>query len=169
MNRAVRWPVAVVAKTGILGGGRVRTEEGVYRIRQAADGWYSILGRTPASGRVRYNGARDILEIERPGVSLSIQFRSELEKTAFELDRTVYDVATMDFGRISIRERGRSVVEGRVTPSGVRLESVAPDLQPIERELAFGLALRSNEYARGFSQADRAGDGWTMPPPPPIR
>ncbi len=166
MNRAVRWPVAVVAKTGILGGGRVRTEEGVYRIRQAADGWYSILGRTPASGRVRYNGARDILEIERPGVSLSIQFRSELEKTAFELDRTVYDVATMDFGRISIRERGRSVVEGRVTPSGVRLESVAPDLQPIERELAFGLALRSNEVARGFRQADRAGDGWTTPPPP---
>jgi len=159
--------VAVVAKTGILGGGRVRTEEGVYGIRQAADGWYSILGRTAGdSGRVRYNGARDILEIQRHGVRLSIQFRSELERTTFELDRTVYDVATMDFGRISIRERGRSVVEGRVTPSGVRLESVAPDLQPIERELAFGLALRSNEVARGFRQADRAGDGWTTPPPP---
>ena len=152
--------MAIVAKTGILGGGKVRTEDAVCKVRPAGEGWYSIPGRTSGdSGRVRYHGARDILEIERPGVSLSIQFRSELERTTFELDRTVYDVATMDFGHISIREQGRSVVEGRVTPSGVRLESVAPDLQPIERELAFGLALRSNELARIFRQADRVYPG----------
>ncbi len=152
--------MAVVAKTGILEGGKVRAEDGVCRARQEVDGWYSIVERTPGdSGRVRYNGARDILEIERLGVRLSIQFRPELERTSFELDRTVYDVATMDFGRVSIRERGRSVVEGRVTPGGVRLDSVAPELQPIERELAFGLALRSNEIARNFRQADRVYPG----------
>jgi len=152
--------VAIVAKTGIFGGGKVRTEDAVCKVRPAGEGWYSIPGRTSGdSGRVRYHGARDILEIERPGVSLTIQFRSEMEKTTFELDRIAYDVATMDFGRVSIQERGRSVVEGRVTPGGVRLDSVAPELQPIERELAFGLALRSNEIARNFRQADRVYPG----------
>jgi hypothetical protein len=43
------------------------------------------------------------------------------------------------------------VLEGRVTPSGVRLETLAMDLEPIQKELAFCLALRSEDLDRQLS------------------
>ena len=50
----------------------------------------------------------------------------------------------MDFGNISIREGARPVVRGHVTVSGARLLSVADEMLPVERELVFGLAVRSS-------------------------
>ena len=49
----------------------------------------------------------------------------------------------MDFGEISIKEGDRPVVRGHGTVSGVRLLEVAPEIEALERELAYGLALRS--------------------------
>ena len=136
-------PVVVVAKIGIRGKGKVRTQEGIYEVKAADDGWLTVSGPPPEGpGSVRYLDERDLLEIERRGGTFSIHFRPELEQTRFELNGHVYEVATTDFGHISIAEGSRPVVRGHGTVSGVRLLAVAPDLAPFERELAFGFALR---------------------------
>jgi hypothetical protein len=137
--------VVVVAKIGISEKkGKIRTPEGIYEVSRAEDGWYTVAGPvTRQPGRVRYNDDRNLLEIQRPEVSVSIHFRPELEHTTFELNGHVYEVGTMDFGDISIKEGSRSVVRGHGTVSGVRLLEVAPEIEALERELAFGLALRS--------------------------
>lgn len=135
--------MVVVAKIGIRGKGKVRTQSGIYEVRAADDDWYSVSGPAPnVGGRVRYIDERDLLEIVRPDVDLAIQFRPELEHTTFELNRRTYEVGTTDFGEISIREGSRQVVRGHGTTSGVRLLAVDEDLAPLERELAFGFALR---------------------------
>ena len=137
--------MVVVAKIGILEKtGKVRTPEGIYNVSRGADGWYTVAGpAVQQPGRVRYNDDRNLLEIERPGLSVSIHFRPELERTTFELNGHVYEVGTMDFGEISIKEGNRPVVRGHGTVSGVRLLEVAPEIEALERELAYGLALRS--------------------------
>ncbi len=156
--------MVVVAKVGVLEEhGKVRTEDGTFAVRPADDGWYTVAGKTPEdSGRVRYDANRALLEIERPGTRVTILFRPELEHTVFQFGGTTYEVATMDFGAISIKDGTRSAVEGHVTVSGVRLLTVSVDLQPIERELAFGLALRSSETDKDFWKDDHvyAHYGW---------
>lgn len=148
--------VVVVAKIGITEKrGKVRTPEGIYEVNRAADGWYSVAGPVgQEGGRVRYNDDRNLLEIQRPRFSLSIHFRPELEHTTFELNGHVYEVETMDFGNISIKEGGHPVVRGHGTISGVRLIDVAPDFEPLERELAFGLALRSGALDKDLWNED---------------
>lgn len=148
--------MVVVAKIGLRGkAGRVRTPGGIYGVTPGDDDWYTVAGPVPAgSGRVRYDDERNLLEVQRPGISLSIYFRPEMERTTFELDRHVYEVATMDFGNISITEGGRPVVRGHGTVSGVRLLAVAPELEPVERELAFGLALRASALDRDLWDED---------------
>ncbi len=98
--------MVVVAKIGVTGKkGKVRTPEGIYEVSRAKDDWYSVAGPIGLQpGRVRYNDNRNLLEIERSGFSLSIHFRPELEHTTFELNGHAYEVETMDFGNISIRE-----------------------------------------------------------------
>lgn len=149
--------MVVVAKIGISGKkGKVRTPEGIYGVSRTTDDWYTVEG--PAGqdpGRVRYNDDRNLLEIERPGFRLSIHFRPELEHTTFELNGHVYEIGTMDFGSISIKDRDLLVVRGHGTVSGVRLLDVAPDFEPLERELAFGLALRSAALDKDLWDEDR--------------
>ncbi len=156
--------MVVVAKVGVLEEhGRVRTDEGTFTVRPADDGWFAVSGKTPEeSGRVRYDASRAVLEIERPGVRVAIPFRPELQRTTFELGGHVYEVGNMDFGNISIKEGTRTVVQGHVTTSGVRLLTVEADLKPLERELAFGLALRSSEVDKDFWKDDHvyAHYGW---------
>ena len=137
--------MVVVARIGISEKkGKVRTPEGIYDVRRVEDGWYTVAGPVVQQpGRVRYNDDRNLLEIERPGLSVSIHFRPELEHTTFELTGHTYEVGTMDFGEISIKEGDRPVVRGHGTVSGVRLLEVAPEIEALERELAYGLALRS--------------------------
>src|SRR2546428_8588419 len=112
-------PVVVIAKIGIRGKGKVRTQEGIYEVKAAGDGWLTVSGPPPEGpGSVRYLDERDLLEIERRGV------------------------ATTDFGHISIAEGSRPVVRGHGTVSGVRGLLRPPGDEPFERELAFGFALR---------------------------
>lgn len=148
--------MAVIAKVGLLEhGGKVRTKAGIYEARRAPDGWYVVQGPTAeGSGKVRYDEGRGTLEVQRPGVDVSIRFRAELEHTTFEFGGHTYEVGTMDFGDISIREGARPVVRGHETVSGVRLLSVAPELEPIERELAFGLALRGASVDENYWRED---------------
>jgi len=148
--------VTVVAKVGMREQhGKVRTAEGIVEVQRSPDGTYEVPAPADGQpGRVKYDDEHDVLEIERPGVHLSIQFRGETEHTVFEFGGRTYEVATMDFGAISIKDAGRPAVQGHVTVSGVRLLSVAPDLQPIQRELAFGLALRSDAISKGFWRED---------------
>lgn len=140
----MREAVTVIAKVGLLEhGGKVRTADGVFEVRLGADGWYEVGG--PASqggGKVHYDRDRDRLEIQRPDATVSIAFLPELEHTTFSFHGHMYEIATMDFGNVSIKEGGRPAVQGHETVSGVRLLSVASELVPIERELAFGLAVR---------------------------
>ncbi len=144
--------MAVIAKIGwIEHRGKVRTEAGVFEVDPAAEG----------SGRVRYDGDRQIIRIERPGATVDIDFDPEPKRTVFQFQGHAYEVASMDFGDIAIREGGRIAVRGHVTISGVRLVSVSPELLPIERELAFGLALRGAGMEEDFWQADHVYTEWS--------
>ncbi len=136
--------MAVIAKVGLLEHhGKVRTQAGIFEVRGTPEDGYEVGG--PASegtGHVRYDADRDVLDLQRPGAQASIVFRPELERTTFPFGGHTYEVAPMDFGNILIKEGDRPVVRGHETVSGVRLLFVAPELVPIERELAFGLAVR---------------------------
>lgn len=136
--------MAVIAKVGLLEHrGKVRTGAGIFEVRGTADEGYEVGGPpSEGPGHVHYDIDRDVLDIQRPGVQVSIQFRGELEHTTFPFAGHTYEIGTMDFGNVSITEAGRPVVRGHETVSGVRLLFVAPELVPIERELAFGLAIR---------------------------
>ncbi len=139
--------VAVIAKLGLLEHhGKVRTEAGIFEAQGTMDEGYEVGGpQAEGPGHVRYDADRDVLDIQRPGIELSIQFRPELERTTFTFRGHTYEVGTMDFGNIVIKEGAQPVVRGHETVSGVRLLSVGAELVPIERELAFGLAVRSAE------------------------
>jgi hypothetical protein len=149
--------VAVVAKVGITGKrGKVRTPSGIFDVKPAAGGWY-VVGSPPGeeSGRVRYDDDRSLLEIEWPKATTSIHFRGEIEHTTFELNGHEYEIATMDFGNILVKEGNLPVVRGHGTISGVRLLEVSPEIEPFERELAFGLALRAAGIDRDLWREDR--------------
>ena len=148
--------MAVIAKLGWREhGGKVRIADGVFEVTLDPDGWYAVGGPpSEGAGKVRYDDERDTLEIRRAGVDVSIAFKPELEHTTFEFRGHAYEVGTMDFGNISIKEGTRPVARGHETVSGVRLLSVAPDLVPIERELAFGLALRGAAVDEGYWRED---------------
>lgn len=137
--------VAIVVKLGVLRNRHeVKTDDGVFGVRPSEAGGYVVEappGQDP--GVVRYDEKERVLDIQRPGLSLRIRFGTEQERTFFDFDEHHYEVGTLDFGKVDVAEAGRQVVGGYATVSGVRLEFVAPDIRPIERELAFGLALRS--------------------------
>ena len=109
-------------------------------------GEYLIRGTGPQdSGRVRYFWDRDHAILENPFGEVEIRFRPN--GTHFVFDRRTYRIGSMIYGRIVIYERDRLVAKGRVTPSGVRLDTLAVDLHPIQRELALVLALRSEDLS----------------------
>ncbi len=131
--------------------GKVRTPEGTVEVRRGDDGWFVIpgLGSEP-SGRVRYDAEREALALEHGDVRVSVQFRRESQDTTFTMGGHVFTLGRMDFGELSIREGTRVIVRGHATLSGVRLTLVGPELQPMERELALGLALRGSSLDDEF-------------------
>jgi hypothetical protein len=142
-------PVTITVKRGVVRPGRIVVDHVSYRVHRDRDGSFivpEIAAEGP--GRVRYLSLRDEMFLENPSYQVEVRFRPG--ETSFEFDRNTYRIEPMTEGRILVRERERTVVEGRVTPSGVRLEAVAPELQPIQNELAFGLALRSEDLDRQF-------------------
>ncbi len=150
--------MAVVAKIGFRERrGKVRTDAGVFPVERAGEGWFTVGGPAgEGGGRVRYEPNQGILEIERPTVRVVIDFQPEVEGTTFTYGGHTYRAGAMTFGTIWIKEDGRTVVEGHVTLSGVHLTQVAPEFQPIERELAFGLALRGEALAEDSWREDES-------------
>jgi len=154
--------MAVTARIGLLEHrGKVRTQAGAFEVERADEGWYAVGGPPEeGAGRVRYDEDRQVIHIERPGIAVSIDFNPEPSNTTFEFQGHVYGVGSMDFGEISIKEGSRAVVRGHLTISGVRLVSVESELLPIERELAFGLALRGVALDEDFWRADHVRGTW---------
>lgn len=150
--------MTVVAKIGFRERrGKVRTDAGVFPVERGDAGWFTVAGpAAEGSGRVRYEPNQGILEIERPGLRAVIDFQPEREGTTFTFGGHTYQAGAMNFGTIWIKEAERNVVQGHVTLNGVRLTLVAPEIQPIERELAFGLALRGEALDEDFWREDES-------------
>lgn len=154
--------VTVVAKISLREHrGKVRTDGGVFDVEHAGEGWFAVSGpAAEGAGRVRYEPNQGILEIERPGIRLVVDFQPEMQGTRFTFGGHTYQAGSMDFGTIWIKDGERNVVQGHVTLSGVRLTLVAPEMQPIERELAFGLALRGEALDEDFWREDEPFFEW---------
>ena len=112
-----------------------------YEVQRGRQGWRHVVDPHGGSGRVRYDSWRDRILIESPVGSLQIRFR--WRNTTFLWRGRTYRITPMVWSRITISDGDRPVVEARLTWSGVRLESLSPDFQPIERELAIGLGQRA--------------------------
>src|SRR5207249_10249545 len=135
---------------------RITTLRPNMRARRDRNGSYVI----PALGdqghaNVQYLFMRERLELKKARSEVEITFGRNL--ATFEFDARTYQIGSMSKGDNIVRERDRIVIEGRVTVSGVRLQKVSTDLEPIQRELAFGLALRSEDLSRQSYLADVAG------------
>ena len=156
--------MAVIAKIGMIEHrGKVRTHDGVFDVREGDDGWYRVEGPAGVGpGRLQYEPNRQVLTIERPEGPLIIDFQPDLQGTVFDFGGRHYDVGSMDFGNILIKEGGRTAVEGHVTIGGVRLVTVTPEFLPFERELAYGLALRGSALDSDFWREDHALGLWRV-------
>lgn len=141
--------MVITVKRGLIRAGRIVVDHDTYRVRRDGKGSFIVSkSGADASGLVRYLKWRDLLFLENPPHKVEIRFLPG--ETSFEFDNRTYRIGPMTDGHVVIHERDRKVVEGRVTASGVRLETVAVELEPIKNELAFGLALRSEDLARQF-------------------
>jgi hypothetical protein len=112
-----------------------------YEIQRGRQGWRHVLDPRGDAGRVRYDSWRDRILIESPAGSLQIRFR--WRNTTFLWEDARIESSPMVWSRITIFDGKDPVVEARLTRSGVRLESLGPDFQSIERELAIGLGQRA--------------------------
>ena len=99
------------------------------------------MDATRNSGRVRYDAWRDRILIEAPAGSMEIRFR--WRNTTFLWRGRTYRFTSTIWGRVAILDGMVPVVEGRSTWIGVRLSSVGAEFTGIQRELAVGLAKRS--------------------------
>ncbi len=156
--------MAVIAKIGVIEHrGKVRTQDGVFEVKEGEDGWYTV--DAPAgqgSGRLRYEPNQQVLTIQRPEGELVIDFQPDIERTAFDFGGRHYDVGSMDFGNVLFKEGTRPAVQGHVTIGGVRLVTVAPEFIPFERELAYGLAIRGSVLDSDFWREENALGLWRV-------
>ncbi|HKW42896.1 MAG TPA: hypothetical protein VJP06_01800 [Thermoplasmata archaeon] len=114
-------------------------------IRRGRSGWLYVVGLPGGSGRVRYDGWRDRVEIESAAGGLEIRFR--WRNTTFFWQGRTYRFVPSVWGRLAILDETVPVVEGHTTWSGVWLEQVGPAFRAIQRELAVGLAKRAQAFA----------------------
>lgn len=111
-------------------------------VRRERGGWVYVpsLAGQPG-GRIRYDHLHDRIRIESAAGSVTIPFR--WRHTLFSFAGRQYRVGPMAWGHVMVSQGERPVVTGRLTPTGVRLGYVAPDLAPIANELAMGFACRA--------------------------
>jgi hypothetical protein len=137
----------ITVRRGLVRAGRVIVDDVRWRVKRDGKEDFKVHGPDfRVVGGIRYLFWRDTALLETPLHKIEISFRSQ--ETSFVFASRTYRLGSMNEGRIVIRERERVVLEGRVTPSGVRLETLAMDLEPIQKELAFCLALRSEDLDR---------------------
>ena len=138
--------MSIVVRRGILRPGWITMDGVPPAVRRGREGWYVVYAPPPApSGRVRYFDRRDRAVFDHAGETIRLRFRSA---GASSDGRPRASLGIDVVGRIRVTQNGREVVLGRVTPTGVRLEHVSPELFPIIRELALVLALHSEALSR---------------------
>ena len=67
-------------------------------------------------------------------------------------------------GVVVIMCNDKPVAKGRLTITGVRLDFVDPELEPISAEIALGLALRGQAYLDVILPAGGVDYAFVMPP-----
>ncbi len=141
------WSVPVDVKHRIWGDGRIRADGVRTKVLRDTGGWYVIEGiHAGETARVLYREMQDLLVICWPETTLRVAFHGG--EGRFEWDGRAYHVASMIEGHVRIDHEGRPVARGHVTVAGVHLDSVAAELLPVIRPLAWGLALRSERVGR---------------------
>lgn len=145
---ALRSPcVALEARHGLLGDGRIRLDGKRSRVRQDTGGWFVVEDVPPwESARVLYREVQDLAIIQWPGAILRVVFHAGEGEFVWEERR--YHIGSMIEGEIRIQQEARTVAEGHGTVAGLHLESVATELLPIIRPLAWALVLRGESIAR---------------------
>ncbi len=142
------------ARIGILRD-RLVVEGVEYPVRRDGGGWVSVpsLSSVPA-GRVRYDALRDRIRIESPSGVTVVPFR--WRGTNFTYGGQRYRIGPMAWGHVMVSRGERPVATGRVTMHGVRLGFIAPELNPIAKELTIGLAFRAVAMWLALGTAGRA-------------
>lgn len=111
-------------------------------MRKDTGGWYVVEDASSwGDARVLFRAAQDLGVIQWRSTILKIPFHAG--EGTFTWEERSYRIGTMITGEIRIHEGDREVVRGHVTVAGLRLESVATELLPIIRPLAWALLLRS--------------------------
>ncbi len=142
------------ARIGILRD-RLVVEGVEYPVRREGGGWLSVPSVGPqSSARVRYDALRDRIRIESAAGTTLVPFR--WRGTNFTFGGHRYRIGPMAWGHVMVSRGDRPVATGRVTMHGVRLGFVAPELDPIAKELAIGLAFRAIALWLATGTAGRA-------------
>jgi hypothetical protein len=135
--------VTVDARLGLLRD-RVLAGGEEFQVHRSRGGWREVVD--PAgTGRVRYDGWRDRIQIESPAGSLTIPFR--WRNTTFTWQGRTYRIGSGFWSPVRIFDGERQAAGGKVTLGGFRFEFVVSELRAIERELAIGLGLRAQTFA----------------------
>ena len=146
----------------------LRIDASVYRIAPERNGWYRIDGLSTGPRRVRYELLHDRFRIESPVARLSVQFR--MRRSGFEWGGRTYRIRPMILfkpigrGLVLILSQEKPVAKGRLTVTGVRLDFVDPELEPISAEIALGLALRGQAYLDVLLSSGSGDYAFVMPP-----
>ena len=139
--------MAVEARHGLFGDGRIRVDGKRTRVRRDTGGWYIVDDLSAwGSARVLYRGPWDLAVIQWTVATLRIPWRAG--EASFVWEEREYHIANMDFGEIRVEQEGRSAARGHVTVAGLVLETVATELLPITRPLGWVLVLRSESLAK---------------------
>ncbi len=139
--------MVVDVKHGLLGDGRTRADGVRMRVVRDTGGWYVVRDASSwGDARVLYRDSQDLAVLRWAGAILRIPFHAG--QGAFRWEDRTYRIDSMIEGEIRIREGDRLAVRGHVTVTGVHLDSVATELLPIIRPLAWALALRSEAVAK---------------------
>jgi hypothetical protein len=137
-----RGDVSVDVKHRIWLDGRIRVDGARTKVLRDTGGWYVVQGpHVGETARVLYREMQDLAVICWPETVLRIPFRAG--EGHFEWEGRPYHISSMIQGDILVDQEGRSVVRGHATAAGMHLETVAAELVPIIRPLAWALAIRS--------------------------
>ena len=132
----------------------ISVDEVESKVRKDPDGGYAVDAPDVWDRAwVDYDLVHDGISIELDEATSEVAFHEG--EARFSWKERPYHIASMVFGEIHIDQDGRPVATGFVTVTGVHLDPVEPELLPLIRPLAWGLALRSEAMARqdDFSMA----------------
>ncbi len=138
----------VLVKHRLRGDGEIRVDHVETKVTREKDGTYAVDAPDVWDrARMRYHKFEDRFTIELGADTVEVSFH-EGEGTFTWKERT-YRIGSLVGGQVRIDQAGRPVARGFVTVSGVHLDPVEPELLPLIRALAFGLALYSEEVSVG--------------------